>query len=417
MLTALSVMMCISMSLPIYGASVVNTYMATALGWDSQTLGLLTSVNMTTVALISPLGAGVVGRVGIRNSLVIGCLTMVVGGAWLATGVNQPWEAVVAFSVLMGLTSAFAGVITCQTGVAAWFVRRRTFAISILFAVVGAASFAAIALIGAVVESAGGWRAGWWAFVGAGIVGLLTSLLFVRNAPTGDDAKSSELHWDEKQEKVAQTTRELPLSKVVRSPLLLGVAFAMLALAAGDVFMIAHSQVYLRSIGLSAAGAAFAMPLLSATMVVGNLGLNLLIASTDLRRAQLISMSAFAVGVFALANLSTANPITAYVAVGLVGTSFGAAQVGVMGMVGHYWSTKLFPMLIAIVMLLQSVGGISVAILAGAYFDTHHTYVPVLFVIGTLNLLAIVVLWATSRHAKKIKEIVADLDLMPPRSS
>jgi cyanate permease len=396
-------MMCISMSLPIYGASVVNTYMATALDWNRQTLGLLTSVNMVTVALFSPVAANVVGRIGIRNSLVIGCLTMVAGGAWLATLATQPWEAVAAFSVLMGLTSAFSGIIPCQAGVAAWFIRRRTLAISVLYAVVGAASFAVISLIGSVVETAGGWRSGWWVFVGAGVVGLLTNLLFVRNAPTGDDANSSELRWDEKHEEAAQTTRELPLSKVVRSPLLWGVAFSMLAIASGSVFMIAHSQVYLRGIGISAAAAAFAMPLLSATMVLGNLGFNLLAASTDLRRAQIISMGVFVVGFVALANLRTPNLTTAYVAVGLVGAGFGAGQVGVMGMLGHYWSTTLFPMLTAIVLLIQTVGGCLVAILAGAYFDAHQTYLPVIFVIGALNVLAILGLWATSPHAKQHK--------------
>ena len=401
MLTALSVMMCISMSLPIYGASVVNTYMATALGWNRQTLGLLTSVNMVMVALLSPLAANVVGRIGIRKSLLIGCLTMMAGGAWLATLATQPWEAIVAFSVLMGMTSAFSGIIPCQAGVAAWFVRRRTLAISVLFAVVGAASFAVISLIGAVVESAGGWRSGWWVFVGAGVVGLLTSLLFVRNAPTGEDAQSSELHWDKAHE--AQTTRELSLSKVVRSPLLWGVAFAMLAIASGSAFMIAHSQVYLRGIGISAAAAAFAMPLVSAAMVLGNLGFNLLAASTDLRRAQIIAMGVFVLGFIALANLHTANLTTAYLAVGLVGAGFGAGQVGVMGMLGHYWSTRLFPMLTAIVMLIQTVGGCLVAILAGAYFDAHQTYLPVISVIVALNVLAILGLWAMAPQRKQHK--------------
>ncbi|MDR6423832.1 MFS family permease [Paraburkholderia phenoliruptrix] len=391
------------MSLPIYGASVVNTYMATALGWNRQTLGLLTSVNMVMVALLSPLAANVVGRIGIRKSLLIGCLTMMAGGAWLATLATQPWEAIVAFSVLMGMTSAFSGIIPCQAGVAAWFVRRRTLAISVLFAVVGAASFAVISLIGAVVESAGGWRSGWWVFVGAGVVGLLNILLFVRNAPTGEDAQSSELHGDAAREEATQTTRELSLLKVMRSPLLWSVAFAMFAIATGEAFMIAHSQVYLRGIGISPAAAAFTMPLVSATTVLGNLCFNLLAANTDLRRAQIISMGLFVLGFIALANLHTANLTTAYLAVGLVGASFGAGQVGVMGMLGHYWSTRLFPMLIAIVLLVQTVGGCLVAVLAGAYFDAHQTYLPVIFAIGTVNVLAILWLWAMAPQRKQHK--------------
>jgi hypothetical protein len=91
------------------------------------------------------------------------------------------------------------------------------------------------------------------------------------------------------------------------------------------------------------------------------------------------------------------------VAIGLVGAGFGAGQVGVMGMLGHYWSTTLFPMLTAIVLLVQTVGGCLVAILAGAYFDAHQTYLPVIFVIGALNLLAMLGVWITSPQPKQHK--------------
>ena len=167
--------------------------------------------------------------------------------------------------------------------------------------------------------------------------------------------------------------------------------------------MIAHSQVYLRGIGISPAAAAFTMPLVSATTVLGNLCFNLLAANTDLRRAQIISMGLFVLGFIALANLHTANLTTAYLAVGLVGAGFGAGQVGVMGMLGHYWSTRLFPMLTAIVMLIQTVGGCLVAILAGAYFDAHQTYLPVISVIVALNVLAILGLWAMAPQRKQHK--------------
>ena len=140
-----------------------------------------------------------------------------------------------------------------------------------------------------------------------------------------------------------------------------------------------------------------------ATPNLSDLCFNLLAANTDLRRAQIISMGLFVLGFIALANLHTANLTTAYLAVGLVGASFGAGQVGVMGMLGHYWSTRLFPMLIAIVLLVQTVGGCLVAVLAGAYFDAHQTYLPVIFAIGTVNVLAILWLWAMAPQRKQHK--------------
>ena len=163
-LAAISVMICITMALPIYGGSVANTYMAVALGWKRESLGLLIAANMAANALFAPVSAIAVGRFGARKTMIAGSVLVGVAGVALATVVASPWQALIAFSLVIGGGGALAGIIPCQTGIAAWFDRRRTMALSILYAAQGLGGFLAVFLISKVIAISGTWRSGWWIF-------------------------------------------------------------------------------------------------------------------------------------------------------------------------------------------------------------------------------------------------------------
>jgi cyanate permease len=266
--------------------------------------------------------------------------------------------------------------------------------LSILYAVMGAGSFLVVWLIGAVIESRGNWRSGWWVFVGAGIFGLLLSAAFVRDAPTGEDTGSSELQPLEVHHAVTSNGSELNILQVLRSPLLWAIAFSMLTVMAGSVFMIAHAQVHLRGLGISARAAASTMSILSGAMVVGNLGFGALAPLIELRRAQMLAIAIFCVGLVLLANVQGSATLYSYALI--AGIGFGGAQVGSMAMLGHYWGTRVFPALVATGLLVQTAGGGIVPVAAGAYFDTHHSYLPVIYTIVALNVLAVLVLLLTA---------------------
>lgn len=390
-LAAFSLMLCISMSLPLYGGSIVYTQMAVELGWDKQALGALVAVNMMTNALIGPFAARSVGRLGFRRSLVICSCVMTVAGIWLATAVSLPSQALVAYGVLMGLAGAF-GLIPCQAGVAAWFVERRTMALSILYAAMGVASFLIVSIVGNVVGS-GGWRSGWWVFAAAGVLGLLVSSLVIRNPP-GDTPEGELMPGPPPSGGPPTAARECTFSEALRSPLLWMTTIAMLTVAVGQTFMLAHSQVHLREMGIAPTTAASTMSLLSLFMVAGNMGFGFFAPRLELRRAYVLAIFLFVAGFILLANVNSLSMLYAYAVV--TGVGFGAAQVGSMAILGHYWGTKVFPALTAMAMIIQTIGGSGSSILAGRYFDAHQTYLPVLYAIVVINVLAAVILFLMS---------------------
>jgi MFS family permease len=161
----------------------------------------------------------------------------------------------------------------------------------------------------------------------------------------------------------------------------------MLTVTSGSVFVIAHAQVHLRGLGVSAGEAAATISIMSGAIVIGNLLFGVFGQRMSLKRAQMLSMAIFCVGLLVLANVR--GPVSLYAWALIAGIGFGGALVGPMAMMAHYWSTRVLPSLLAAGLICQTIGGGVVAVAAGAYFDAYHSYLPVIYTIVACNVLAL----------------------------
>lgn len=400
-LAALSYMLCIGMALPIYAGSVVNTFMVVDMGWSRQILGLLVAVNMIVSGLLAPAGAMVVNRFGVRRPLIAGALLMAAFSIIMATVVNTPWQAVVAFSVGMGIAGNLTGIVTCQTGISQWFEDKRTTALSILYAAMGIGGFGSVWLVTRVIEGTQAWRAGWLVFVAASLIGVVITLLIVRDKtdrgmaePAGTTPLKEALdHPSGPSIAGGAAVADQTLADALRSPFLWAVCLCMLAAMANGAFLTAHVQAYLRDVGFSPASAASAVSLFSLATLGGNLAIGAVASRIAPRVACAGSLLIFAVAMTLLSKVSGGLMLDTYAVI--AGFAFGALQVGNMAMFGHYWSAALFPALTALGLLTQTAGGGAVPIVAGAYFDAHHTYIPVIVTLIAFNIVSAAILMLT----------------------
>lgn len=403
MLAVFSVIMGMAMSLPIYGGSVINTAMARGLGWDATALGLLVAGNMVATALLLPLGAKATQRIGVANSLVIGFAAMILGALGLIFLVRETWHAVIAYSLMMGATSAFSGVVPCQTGVAAWFPRRRTLALSILYAAVGTLTFGFISLITRIVALTGDWRGGWYVFVGAGAVGILLSVTMVREPPRAAGAQGPLSPGEIGPPPGAVAVYpDQSYGQAVRTPLLWVIALAMIITTAGSIFLTAHAQVYLLALQFSASQAASSLAVMQVGMVFGNLTFGFFAARLQLRRTMALALIAFALSFVLLAGVTSIA--TLYLFAIAAGIGFGAGQVGCMALLSHYWSPKVFPALTATGLITQTVGSAVVPIMAGRYYDLHGSYLPPIYAMAIANVLVAALIYFAGREPKRQPE-------------
>lgn len=385
------------MTLPIFGGSIVNTAMSRALGWDATSLGLLVVSNMVAASILLPLAAKVMGKFGMRASIIAGFLTMIAGAFALSAFVTRPTEAMFAYGIAMGITSAFSGVVQCQTGIAAWFPTRRTLAFSILYAGTGLVSFGLISLLSFAISVTGAWQSGWQIFMGAATFAILLTLFFVKEpAGAADRADPSNGPAEDSfgpPPSGAAVYRDLSVAQVCRMPLFWIIALSMIAITAGSIFLAAHAQIYLLTRGYSPEKAALSMSLLQIGMIVGNLGLGFMAIRFELRRAMALALLSFAAAFMLLANIGGTPLLLAFGL--LAGIGYGAGQVGAMALIGHYWDHKLFPMLTATALIAQTVGSAAVPVLAGGYYDSYGSYLPPIYMmVGTYVLVAAALLWA-----------------------
>src|SRR5688500_2254248 len=152
----------INLAFPAYGSSVLNAAMAADLGLDRRTLGLLFSGYMVMSGLPGPVVAMSVNRLGVRFTLVIGSIMLVLGALLMAFIVRNGIVAGLVFGLLIGSGVATGAALASQSGLARWFVRRRALVIAILYSAGGIGGFVAAPLLNHVIAMADGdWRAGW----------------------------------------------------------------------------------------------------------------------------------------------------------------------------------------------------------------------------------------------------------------
>src|SRR5579863_4785562 len=84
---------------PLYGASVVNAYMAGALHLDRSALGLAYGLFQWMVGLPAPLVAICINKRGVRFTMALGCLVVMIGSLLMAFAVRTSLQVDIVFSV------------------------------------------------------------------------------------------------------------------------------------------------------------------------------------------------------------------------------------------------------------------------------------------------------------------------------
>src|SRR5208283_3795472 len=146
----------INFSFPVVGPSVINAYMAADLHLSRSTLGLSFAVFQWMAGIPALLVAMCVNRKGVRFTLTLGSLLLVLGAVVMALFVRTGAQAVLAFGVIIGLGVITGGPLASQAGISRWFVNRRAFAISVLLSGGSVGAFIAPTAVNRVIEACHG---------------------------------------------------------------------------------------------------------------------------------------------------------------------------------------------------------------------------------------------------------------------
>ena len=125
-------------------------------GWNRSVLSSAVSVNLLLYGLVGPFSAAVMGRFGIRRT-VLASLILIATGVALTPFMTASWQLVLLWGVLVGLGSGNTAIVLGATVVQRWFVKNRGTAMGLLTASAATGQMIFLPLEAHIAETRG-WR-------------------------------------------------------------------------------------------------------------------------------------------------------------------------------------------------------------------------------------------------------------------
>jgi MFS family permease len=402
MLVALWGVMFLNLGFPAYGPAVINAAMAKAVGLHREALGNMFSVYMIMSGLPGPLVAMSVNRFGVRKTLVLGSSLIIIGALLMATVVTNGLGAMLCFGLLVGTGVATGAALASQAGLARWFVRRRSLALSVLYSASAIGGFVAAPLLNRLIQVTGTWRAGWWLLAALSGLAACIALIFVRERPEdvgqvadgfGPAPADGRPATDTRPAFV--TRREWSFRDAARNPTYWVLLISLIGTSGGYTLFLAHGVVHLQDLGHSASVGAWAVGTMTVTGLIGKVILATLGDRIDPRYIFALFMAVFAVGLVVIVNARATWQVFFFAT--CFGIGFGGGLVCFMSVLSNYYGTRAFASLAGLAVAINtSVSAIAPKV-AGHLFDQGVGYGVNFYFLAAWGFISTVVLVFTRR--------------------
>jgi MFS family permease len=402
MLASLWGVMFLNLGFPAYGPAVINAAMAKALGLHRETLGNMFSVYMIMSGLPGPLVALSVNRFGVRRTLVLGSALIVSGALLMATVVTNGMGGMLCFGLLVGSGVATGAALASQAGLARWFVRRRSLALSVLYSASAIGGFVAAPLLNQLIQTSGTWRAGWWLLAALSSVAAGIALIFVRERPEdvgqvadgfGPPAADGQPAVDTRPPFV--TRREWSFADAARNPTYWILLISLLGASGGYTLFLAHGVVHLQDLGHSASVGAWAVGTMTVTGLIGKVILATFGDRIDPRYLFALFMAVFALGLVVIVNARATWQVFFFAT--CFGIGFGGGLVCFMSVLSNYYGTRAFASLSGLAVAVNTTVSAIAPKVAGHLFDQGVGYGITFYILAAWGFIGAIVLIFTRR--------------------
>ncbi|WP_445153631.1 MFS transporter [Arthrobacter sp. Hor0625] len=150
-------------------------------GWSTTVLSTAVSINLVLFGLTAPFAAALMERFGIRAVTSV-ALVLIGAGSALTVLVNQSWQILLTWGLLIGLGTGSMALVFAATIANTWFVKSRGLVIGILTAGSAAGQLVFLPFIAALAQHPG-WRQA-SLLIAAGALAVVPLVLkFLKNSP------------------------------------------------------------------------------------------------------------------------------------------------------------------------------------------------------------------------------------------
>ncbi|MET4093842.1 MFS transporter [Arthrobacter sp. UYCu712] len=150
-------------------------------GWSTTVLSAAVSINLVLFGLTAPFAAALMERFGIRAVTAV-ALVLIGAGSALTVLVNQSWQILLTWGLLIGLGTGSMALVFAATIANTWFARSRGLVIGILTAGSAAGQLVFLPFIAMLAQDPG-WRQA-SLLIAAGALAVVPLVLkFLKNSP------------------------------------------------------------------------------------------------------------------------------------------------------------------------------------------------------------------------------------------
>jgi MFS family permease len=373
----------VNMGFPVYGGTVINSYMLRRILMSRSQLGLGFTFSNLFVGLCAPFVAASILRVGVRKTFAIGSALICAGSLVLAFFATKPWHYLAGYGVVIGIGMGFGTLVPAGTAVTRWFKRYRGRAMGICLGASGIAGFAAAPLLNSILQASGGnWRVGWRIVAGVAVISGVMALLFVRERPEDLGQAVDGIPEPESQLQPQRphggheliTTYSWTPTEAYRTKSYWLIVMAGIMCQYPLFFFVAHWILHVRGAGIPAAAAAWTMSAFAIAGITGRLIGGWLMDTISGRVAFVIGLCIFIVGSFLALQVSSTTLAFAFGAAISYGLAFGWTFTCMNTCTAHFYGAGAFPKLNGTMILLTSVLGSPAGYIGGKIFDLYGGY-------------------------------------------
>jgi sugar phosphate permease len=149
--------------------------------WSRATISFALAINLLLYGAIGPFAAAVMDRFGARRTMTLALATTTAGVA-LTPAISQPWQLVLLWGVVVGLSTGFIGAYLAAYIAARWFRARQGLVVGVLTAANAAGQLVFLPTMAALATHSG-WRMMSLVLAGSVIVLLPLPALLMRDRP------------------------------------------------------------------------------------------------------------------------------------------------------------------------------------------------------------------------------------------
>ncbi|KKW91806.1 MFS transporter [Sphingobium chungbukense] len=151
-------------------------------GWSAADISGALAIRFLLFGAMGPFAAAFMNRFGVRRIMLVS-LSIICGGLFLSLGMDQLWQLVWLWGVVIGVGTGMTAVVLGATVATRWFTARRGLVLGLLSASTATGQLAFLPLMAALTENFG-WRAAILLVCGAILLAAVVTVLLMRDRPS-----------------------------------------------------------------------------------------------------------------------------------------------------------------------------------------------------------------------------------------